>query len=124
MKLNDAFPSKYLKADEDVTEEGLTLVIKSVEIEDVGQQKEEKLVMAFRGQDKTLVVNKTNATTIAVLYGDDTDDWVGKPITLYATDTQYQGKPCRGIRVRSRKPSTPKPAPMPVAAEEGDDIPF
>ena len=57
----------------------------------LGQGKEalDKWVCYFDGTDKGLVLNKTNLNTIARLYGDDTDLWIGKPITLFATEVQF-----------------------------------
>ena len=128
MRMSEAFPSRFLKADDDITEGGVTLAIKNVEIEKVGD--DNKPVIAFRGIDKRLVCNKTNAKVIAKLYGDDTDDWVGQKITLYATDVEFQGDVMRGLRVKTRKPTgnavTTQAALMALveaarAAETGDD---
>ena len=55
---------------------------------------------------KKLWCNKTNGRTIAKLYG-KTENWIGKRITLFPTDTRGAGGqtvPC--IRVR---PNEPKP---------------
>lgn len=133
MKLSDAFPSNYLKADVDVPdgdEGSLTVVIKDVEMEEIGQgaDKGDKPVVYFQGLAKGLVLNKTNGATISTLYGDDTDDWIGKPVALYSKDVEYQGKMTRGIRVKSKAPAMPKTAKTAAkaaAVEDGnEDIPF
>lgn len=103
MKMSEAFPSRYLKADDDIPEDGVVVTIKDVEVEKVGD--DNKPVITFRGMEKRLVCNKTNAKVIAKIYGDDTDDWCGQKITLYATDVEFQGDVMRGIRVKSRKPT-------------------
>jgi hypothetical protein len=117
-RMNEAFPSRYLKADDDVPEVGIDLTIKDAELERIGD--EMKLVVYFRGQDKGLVCNKTNAKVIeALAKSDDTDDWVGMAITLYATDVQFKDDMVRGIRVRTRTP-VPKP-PRPSAVTDNPE---
>jgi hypothetical protein len=55
------------------------------------RQAEEKPVVSFRETDKTFVLNKTNSNTIAGLYGNETDQWVGKQIVLFPTEVEFQG---------------------------------
>lgn len=115
MLMQDAFPSRYLKAAD--CDPDLTLVIKSVEKEEIGQEKEEKPVVKFRGQEKGLVLNMVNFKTIATNLGsEDSDDWLGKPVTLYATEVEFGGKTSLGIRIRLAKAgktaqAKPKSAP-------------
>jgi hypothetical protein len=69
-----------------------------------------KPVIWFEGNVRPLVLNKTNSKTVATLYGNQTEEWIGKKITLYATTTTAgdQGVvDC--IRVRPVMPSE-KPA--------------
>ena len=127
MNLNEAFPSNFLKA-ADLQGKNVTVTIESAEVEEIGQgqQKEQKLVLTFKGKDKKLVCNKTNATTIGKLYGDETDDWVGKPIILTAREVEFQGETVWAIRVSLQKPA---PATKPSKLAEGtpaesDDTPF
>lgn len=107
MKISDAFPSKYLKADD--LDGDVVVYITKAEMEQLGQGKdaEDKIILYFKGMDKGLAVNKTNAGTIAKLYGDDTDGWVGKPITLFATEVEFKGDMVMAIRVRLKAPSEP-----------------
>ena len=96
MKISDVFPSKYLKA-EDLEGANVTVTIEEVNREEVGPKKESKLVISFVNTLKKMVLNKTNAATIAKLYGEETDEWLGKRIILYSKDTEFQGKwssPC------------------------------
>lgn len=117
-KMNEAFPSKYLKADDDVpdiAEGGLIVTISGAEFETVGQGAEaaQKIVLYFKETSKGLVLNKTNATTLTKLFGsDDTDDWIDRRCRLVATDVEFKGDMMRGIRVSSREVKGPsKPAP-------------
>jgi hypothetical protein len=107
MRLSEVFAGDHLKS-EDLAEGDLPLTIKKVETKEFekdGGGKEMKLIIHFRETEKTLVSNKTNANTIANLYTDETDNWVGKRITLYATEVEFQGKTMLGIRVRLRPPT-------------------
>lgn len=42
-------------------------------------------VMYFQGAKLPFICNVTNGTTCAKLYGNDTESWKGKSITLYPT---------------------------------------
>ena len=83
--MNDLFPSNYLKAAD--FEEDATLTIKALRQEKIGQGKDadDKWILFFKEEKKGLVLNKTNANTLCKLYGDDTDDRIGKQVTLLAT---------------------------------------
>lgn len=120
MNITAAFPSKTLR-DADI-ESDMTLTMREVAIETVGQGKdaEEKPVLYFRETDKSLVLNKTNANTIAALYGADTDGWAGKQITLFGTEVDFAGKSTPAIRIRSKKPASgaaPVANKQPVASD-------
>lgn len=54
---------------------------------------------------KPLGMNTTNCRTVATLYGNDTEGWIGKKITLYPTTTSVGGETVECIRIRPRKPS-------------------
>jgi hypothetical protein len=56
------------------------------------------------GKKKGLALNATNGKSIAALYGNDTDAWAGKRITLYATTTEMGGETVECIRVRKSIP--------------------
>lgn len=95
-----------------------------------GADPEMKWCLTFADIDKPLVLNSTNAQLCAKIFNsDDTDDWHGKPVVLYADpNVSFQGKLVGGIRVRAPKPGSvkPTPPPPPVATTPlmDDDIPF
>lgn len=130
MKLSQAFPSNFLKA-EDLGGKSVTLTIQSVEMEEMGQgrDKENKLVIQFAKTDKKLICNKTNAKTIEKLYGDDTDAWVGQRITISPREVEFQGNMVWAIRVSLTKPvaavpitkAAATPAPVDEPPFPGDD---
>lgn len=69
-------------------------------------RKSKKPLIYFHGAKKALAANKTNAKTIASMYGPRTENWIDKPITLYATETEMNGEVVPCIRVR---PGAPDP---------------
>lgn len=97
MKISEEFPSQFLKA-ADLGGREVRVMMGRVERESIGQDK--KLVLYFKGKEKGLVLNKTNAGTIGDFYGDDTDDWYDQPLILFSVKTDFQGKPVDAIRCR------------------------
>lgn len=97
MKVSEAFPSNYLKA-ADLNGRTVRAVINVVRGEDLGG--DHKLVAYFEGKDRGLVLNKTNAATISMAYGDETDDWSGQPLELFPQMVSFQGQMVPSIRVR------------------------
>lgn len=144
MKLNDAYPSNFLTA-EDLGGRDITITIQDIELEDLGQgaKKEKKLAITMAGKKKKFIVNKTNANTIAKVLGtDETDDWIGQRIIIGPREVEFQGEMVWSIRVSLRlptstqaaaaeQPAAPRQPAPPVQQEiqEGadpdlDDIPF
>lgn len=122
MKISQAFPSKYLKA-EDLAGRRVTVTIQSADIETIqgDHGKEEKLVLHFVGKEKGLVCNVTNANMIANILGsDETDDWIEGKIILKEEKVPFQGKLVPAIRVDAVPGSKPPPPP-PI---DSDDAPF
>ena len=119
--LNDLFPSKYLKA-ADIGESDLIVTIKKLVKEELGQDRDEKPVLYFSETDKGLVLNKTNAESIAAIYGNDLGGWVGKRIALYATEVSFAGKVSMGIRVRLRAPAAVRKAAPVIVDEEFPEV--
>jgi arabinogalactan endo-1,4-beta-galactosidase len=97
MKMNEIYPSKYLKAD-DLQGREVRVTMQAVELEKIGD--DNKPVLYFKGKDKGVVLNKTNASTISVAYGDDTEDWYDQPIILFSVMVDFQGKVAPAIRCR------------------------
>jgi len=114
------FPSKYLKSC-DLKKDGrtrdVTVSIVRIDLEDLPLRGTSKtklrgvLTVAHRGRelDKQVVLNRTNADTIAKLYGRDTDQWIDKPITLYPTRVQFGRETVDAIRIRDKRPAPSQP---------------
>ena len=126
---NELFPSKYLKAG-DLQAAQVAVTIASLEIEEVGMDKEEKPVLHFNSTKKAMVLNLTNYNSIAEMFGEETDQWTGKQIVLFPTVTQFGNKMVDAIRIKPVEITTvATPAPAitaePEPAHELDDaIPF
>ena len=76
-------------------------------------QRQPMLLLATVGGkriDLPLLLNKTNAKTIAQLYGNRPTAWAGKLITLYPTTTEAFGKTEDCIRIRNEEPRRAAPA--------------
>ncbi|MEH2501202.1 arabinogalactan endo-1,4-beta-galactosidase [Bradyrhizobium sp. AZCC 1578] len=97
MKMSEEFPSKYLKA-ADLQGREVRVIMANVEREKIGD--DAKPVLYFKGKDKGVVLNKTNAGTIADAYGDDTEDWYDQPLILFSVMVDFQGKVAPAIRCR------------------------
>lgn len=97
MRIDSAFPSTYLKA-ADLTGRNVQVTMNYVKMEDIGG--DHKPILYFRDKEKGLVLNKTNSNNISLLYGAETDEWSGKPVILYPTMVDFQGKSVEAIRVK------------------------
>lgn len=88
-----------------------------VSLEKIGD--DEKPVLYFVGKDKGMVLNKTNAQNIAIVYGDDTTDWRDQELVLFPAMVDFQGKTVEAIRVRAPQPKDRQQQRRPV--ERRDD---
>ena len=137
MDMNTVFPSKFLKAS-DLQDKAVVVTIERVEMDSITDDTT-KPVVYFVGKEKGLVLNKTNTKTISNLYGGESDEWAGKSITIYPTETDFQGERVECIRVKIKRPATPvaeggltreevqtelDTAAAKEAADPGSDIPF
>jgi hypothetical protein len=116
--LKAQFPSKYLKA-ADLEGKEVPVKIREFKLENVageGRPPENKPVAYFEGKDKGVVLNKTNADTLALLFGDDTDLMVGQTVVLFPTTVSFQGKTVDAIRMKGSGQAT--------AQALNDEIPF
>ncbi len=95
-----------------------------------GGTKNKKPVVFFKGTEKGLALNITNARVIAGMYGGfESDKWLGKKITLYPTTTTFGSQTVECIRIRnvvpkdraqsirSDVPQPKEPEAMPDASE-------
>jgi len=109
----------FFRADDVRGNSDVILQISSVDFDQqVGDKNAD--IVRFKNDERSLILNQTNAQTIASLHGDDTDEWIGKWITLFFDpEVEYFGKKEGGVRVRPAAPERPS-----VAKELDDAIPF
>ena len=120
--LHDLFPGRYL-AGEDLGGQDAVVVIRRVEVEEMGRldkkgETTQKPVLYFNGVDKGLVLNKTNAVSIAKMYGDVVEKWYGQPISLYPKQEHAFGSNWTVIRIRPRRPEQ-APNPQRIGQRNG-----
>ncbi len=122
MNINDVYTSNndLLKAS-DLQGKTIKVVIEDIEVREFDAKakngdvyKQKKFVLAFKGKEKKLAVNKTNAVTIGTTLGEDTDSWLGKEIKIFPTKTTFGDQQVDCIRVVSEQPPE---------AFQDDDIP-
>jgi hypothetical protein len=122
--------SRYFKAAD--MQAPKKLRIKNVTPEEIGQDKEKKLVVWFDNDPRGLVLNKTNNRTLRPAFGDDCAGWKGKIIVLYPTTDEFRGRMVPVLRVRIPPPkegneqavaARPKPpVPSPDTELLDDDL--
>jgi hypothetical protein len=115
------YPNDYIGA-HNLKGKDVTKTIKAVEIEDLrvqGGKVERKPVLFFADAEVKLVLCKTNARTIASLYGNEVERWRGKKITMYPTQTKFGPATVDCIRIRPKGAAGSEAPPPPV-----DENPF
>ena len=110
--------SKYFRAG-DFTKEivGTIESVDSVEFKNDDGSAAVKPVLHFEDVPQALVLNKTNFTTLALMFGENTDDWVGAKVALYPSRVDFKGKTMPTIKVR-------RPQKAPARHPLDDNIPF
>lgn len=75
--------------------------VKAVKVKN-SEKEERKPVVYFKESHdaRGLVLCKTNGKTIASMYGNMTEAWVGKRVTLFAANVDAFGKTVEAIRIR------------------------
>lgn len=106
MRIGDAFPSKYIKAND--LDGDTTVTIEGWDTEERRDGSPQHVLRFVEFPKKVWGLNKTNGNSIAKVLGDDEiENWNGKRITLYATEVQYGDETMMGIRVRLTAPTNP-----------------
>jgi len=77
-----------------------------------GGRKSKKPIVYMKGTEKGFAVNATNGKTIAALYGNHVEKWVGQRITLYKSMTRNPNGEgdVECIRVRPKAPEGKAPS--------------
>ena len=127
MHINQLKESNYLKKEDCdppilVTIDHLTQ--KNVALE--GDPPDMKHCLHFAQDYKPMILNSTNAQLIARALGsEETDDWKGQQIVLYADpNVSFQGKLVGGIRARATKKNKATGQTVPPEEPDDDEVPF
>ena len=119
---NDVFPSNWLNSSDIQVDTIVT--IRDMKLEEVGREPQSKPVMYFEGALKPLIVNVTNWKACAKLFGEDSDLWLGRQVTLYVRhDIEAFGDIVSGIRIRATAPAQPQAADVPDQAPVAESSP-
>lgn len=93
---DELYPGRFIKAC-DFKGKKPTLEISAVKLEELIGDKGPQIkgVVSFKGKDKQWALNKTNGICLKEMFGKKVQEWVGKRVTLFATE--WNGEEC--IRV-------------------------
>jgi hypothetical protein len=130
------FPSNFLKAD-DLDDGSMVLTIADIHQEKM-QDGNSKPCVSFKEDKRALVLNVTNKNILKLLTkSNDPADAIGLRIMLVQVEAEYQGKPCKALRIRkppalggAAEQSKPDPAKRgrtrskPTAEDLNDSIPY
>lgn len=101
MKANELCPPPHLEAAD--FPDDTVVTIKTVSFAEVGEEKASKGILFFEEYSRGMVLNRTNLKRIIEHHGNETDEWKGKTLTLYPSETEFGGKTVDCIRVRQKK---------------------
>jgi len=118
MKISEEFSGGLMKA-ADLGRDAVTYTIKDAKLQQLKEDEPKKLVLGFDETTSELALNATNRKMLVELMGDDTDDWMGQPITLYKGKVSFQGNMVDSIKIDDRplaavppsRPAPPRAAP-------------
>lgn len=113
VSINDVFAGNSLKA-QNIGNRQVPVIISGIEMKEFDDGR--KLIIHFQGKNKVLICNKTNANRIAFLYGEETDTWVGREITLHTEMVDFKGEfvPAIRVLVTGAKPIPPSQPDAPL----------
>ncbi len=117
MDISEMYKGKNLKAEDLNGDTHLTITdVESVEF-DTDKGPEPKAVVHFLECEQGLVLNKINFNTIRDIVGgsSNSEDWKDQRITIFPSQTGFQGKQVPCIRVKLQAPAKDVPS---------SDIPF
>ena len=114
--------SKYFRAS-DFTKEIIGTIgsVESAEFKNDDGSAAVKPVLHFQDLPQALVLNKTNFTALSLMFGEDTNGWVGEKVALYPSRVDFKGKTMPTIKVRRPQKAA---APAPGGHPFNDDVQF
>jgi hypothetical protein len=122
---DDLYGSRFLSATD--VKAPVTATIERIDHESFarpGEPTRVKAVAYFKGGKKGMVINKTNANTLALAFGKKFADWPGKRVTVKAEPTNFGGKPTQGLRLYPVNGAEKIAPPPPPKSDMDDEIPW
>jgi hypothetical protein len=120
---DDVYGSRFLAATD--LKAPVTVTIEKIDYEQFarpGELPRTKAVVYFKNASKPMVLNKTNASTLASAFGKNFANWVGKRATIKTEPTLFGGKKTLGLRLYPLNgPDRPAPAITSEPPPQGDD---
>jgi hypothetical protein len=76
--------------------------VKLVKLESIDKpgKERDRGVIGFKEIDRGWVMNRTNIECLMAMFGDETDAWLGKRVTIFATPVRVGTKTEPGIRIK------------------------
>ena len=120
-RINDMFPKKHLTpVDLGINSVNITIErVNQVEVFDQNLNQFKKVwALFFKGKNKYMILNPTNANMLKEIFGsDDSDDWTGKKIVIYVADIKVAGKKVKALRIKA------SPDPVEQSSDNGNGDP-
>lgn len=100
MHFDEMYPGRFVKA-ADFRGLDVTYTVKAVQLDKLEGNKgvQTKGILSFHETEKQLALNKTNGLCIKSMFGAQTDAWVGKRVTFYPANIQFEDTDI-AVRVR------------------------
>ena len=106
MNITDMIQSAFWRGSDFENGEEERVTIKDIYEQLLGQEQERKWCMSFHESTKQLTLGKRNLERAAKLYGNDTDNWLNKPVILCGEGTQTpSGQAAIGVRISLKRPA-------------------
>ena len=91
--------SNYVSAKNAKEYKDETFVIDSAFEDEIGPNKDTKLLIRLKGIEKPIPLNKTNVVVLSSAFGDDTNDWMNEKVIFRIAPVMFQGQPVDGIQL-------------------------
>jgi hypothetical protein len=120
---DDLYGGRFLSAAE--VKKPVTAIIERIEEESFprpGEATRPKKVLYVHGGKKGIVLNKTDANTLALAFGKTFPAWVGQRVLIKAEPTTFAGKTTMGLRLYPANGQAVEPPKPPPPEEPDDDI--
>ena len=131
LEVGSVYGGEHLKAADIEDGKKFNLNVEDVTLEMMpardGKPARKKLVLAFAGVEKTLVLSATNAGVMARALGPKPAGWTGSKVVLERTSVQFGADlvpALRIIKVDAKPAASDVPAPKPFQATDAGQVPF